>query len=204
MRKIIFLLTAVSPLFALAAGLQVDWPEVGGIKPTGSFGPGHWIQYIFVFALSIVGLAVIAAFVWAGIEYMTAGDNSSKVSSAKSRMWSAVQGLIILLGSYIVLNTINPDLINIREPKVEFYIESHWRGYYDPERKKPTGGTCQYDGDCQSNKCNTTAGYCEAASQAQGPFPPKSRENGQTCTENKECKSDVCGGAASARVCIPF
>ena len=162
MKKIIFWLITISPLSALAAGLQVDLPTVGGLKPTASFGPGHWIQYIFVFALSIVGLAVIAAFVWAGIEYMTAGDNSSKVSSARSRMWSAVQGLIILLGSYIILNTINPDLVNIREPKVEFYIDSHWREYYNPNNKKQIGESCVGgDGDCISNRC--VNGFCVAS-----------------------------------------
>lgn len=177
MKKIIFWLTIIFPLSALAAGLQVDLPTVGGIKPTESFGPGHWIQYIFVFALSIVGLAVIAAFVWAGIEYMTAGDNSSKVSSARSRMWSAVQGLIILLGSYIVLNTINPDLVNIREPKIELYIESHWREYYEPDRKQPIGGSCTGDGGCISNKCDTSAGRCvESSAPLLGNPQPQSSQ----------------------------
>ncbi|MCE9585666.1 pilin [Candidatus Nomurabacteria bacterium] len=47
-----------------------------------------------------------------GIEYMTSELVSSK-ESGKSKITQAIFGLLLALGAYTILNTINPDLLNI-------------------------------------------------------------------------------------------
>ena len=47
-----------------------------------------------------------------GFEYITAGGNESTVGRAKTRITQALLGILLILGSYLILNTINPDLVN--------------------------------------------------------------------------------------------
>ncbi|TAN57601.1 hypothetical protein EPN15_03690 [Patescibacteria group bacterium] len=65
----------------------------------------------------IVGLAAIAAVIVlmaGGYTWLFAGGNSSKVGEAKSLIGSAVLGLFLALGSYMILYLINPELTNLK------------------------------------------------------------------------------------------
>lgn len=72
---------------------------------------GQLIQQIFTWSLGILGISVFVMFFYAGFLWLTAAGNTSKVSDAKSRMTNAIFGAIILLSSYLILNTINPDFV---------------------------------------------------------------------------------------------
>jgi amino acid transporter len=54
------------------------------------------------------GLAVIMV-IWGGIEYITSVAGEGK-SGGKERITSAILGLLLALGSYVILKTINVDL----------------------------------------------------------------------------------------------
>lgn len=164
------------PLLAGAA-LEIDFPQISGVKPTDNFGPGNWVNYFFVFGLGVVGLAILGTAIYAGILYLTAGDNSGKVTEAKDRLWGALIGLVILMGSYIILRTINPQLVDIKNPQIDFYIESRWRDYYKTQapRPKANGDTCEEDSDCASRICR--GGRCAAPqrpSSGTAPAPQSS------------------------------
>ncbi|HEY4494095.1 MAG TPA: hypothetical protein VJB95_01525, partial [Candidatus Paceibacterota bacterium] len=61
----------------------------------------------------IIGLSAVMAVVMivlGGIEYMTSELVSSK-ENGKQRITNAIFGLVIALGAYALLNTINPDLL---------------------------------------------------------------------------------------------
>ena len=72
---------------------------------------GKLIEDIFKWALALVGLAVFINFLWAGLLWFTSRGNTGIISSAKEKMFNSVIGAIILLASYLILNTINPDLV---------------------------------------------------------------------------------------------
>jgi hypothetical protein len=76
------------------------------------------VSAIFGFLLIIAGLATFVMIVWGGISYLTSAGDPSKTSDAKSQIFSAVLGLIIILASWMILNTINPQLVELREPGV--------------------------------------------------------------------------------------
>ncbi len=71
---------------------------------------GEFINNIYLVAISVVGVAVFVQFVIAGFTYLLAAGNVGEIGSAKEKMQNAVLGAILLLGSYLILNTINPDL----------------------------------------------------------------------------------------------
>lgn len=71
---------------------------------------GDLLARIYYFLLSLVGISALVMFVWGGIEYMLAGDKDP--GKAKERMKNAVYGLVLALTSYLILYTINPDLVS--------------------------------------------------------------------------------------------
>jgi len=56
-------------------------------------------------------------FTWAGIEYIISESMDTK-GDAKKRIQAALTGLAIALVSYILLNTINPDLLKLQNLNV--------------------------------------------------------------------------------------
>lgn len=204
---IIFVITLLSiPIITRA--LEVDFPELGGIKPADAFGPAQWISYIFTFSMAAVGLAVIYAFTRGGIEWMTAGDNQSRVSDARARMKGAVLGLIILLGSYVLLNTINPDLVNLREPNFQFNTPAN---PFDYSQYSGSKTPCTSDSSCSTvsgEKClkppNSLMGKCIAVSSPL-PLSPSGAPLGGTptggvpvggaCNLDNKCINSVCAAA---------
>ncbi len=59
-----------------------------------------------------------------GVMYLVGGLNPAMISRGKEYIVGAVTGLILLLGSYVLLNTINPNLINLQPIEVEYVKET--------------------------------------------------------------------------------
>jgi hypothetical protein len=74
-----------------------------------------WIgDYIIALYNYLIILAVIAAIIaisFGGIIWVTSFGNPSKIGEAKAWIISGVSGMIIVFGSYLILNTINPNLL---------------------------------------------------------------------------------------------
>ena len=75
--------------------------------------PG-FIAYIFYFAIAIAGILGVIIIAIAGFEYMVSAGNAGLMSDAKDRAKSALIGIALLFLSFIIIQTINPDLINLR------------------------------------------------------------------------------------------
>lgn len=71
------------------------------------------IKYIYLFAVGICGAVALAAILLGAIKYIGAAGNPSKMGDAKEQIVSAILGVIILLSSYLILYTINPDLVRL-------------------------------------------------------------------------------------------
>jgi hypothetical protein len=118
MKKItIFVIIAFSLVillthFAQAAyQLEVSYPTVsigGDTSPSG--GLISYLRYIYLLSLAAVGIAALGALVYGGFMYMLSGTITSK-DEAKKWIWGAISGLILALAAYLILNTINPDLV---------------------------------------------------------------------------------------------
>ena len=70
---------------------------------------GVYLNFIFKFAIGLCAALAVVMLIINGVTYM--GDESVfGKTEAKSKMFSAILGLIIALGAYALLNTINPAL----------------------------------------------------------------------------------------------
>lgn len=72
---------------------------------------GQLIDAIFAWSLRIIGLVIFIRFFWAGILWFTARGSETNIKKAKDIMKNAVYGAVILFAAYLILNTINPDLV---------------------------------------------------------------------------------------------
>jgi len=68
------------------------------------------ILYFYVMAVMVVGLVAFGALIIAGVKFMLSGANPGLRRDAKDQLVAAIIGIVILLGSWIILNTINPEL----------------------------------------------------------------------------------------------
>ncbi len=79
---------------------------------------GQYISAIYNWAMGIVGVLAVVMIIWGGVIYLTAGGSPERISTAKSYITSAIAGLILAFGSYLLLYTINPDLVKFAALKI--------------------------------------------------------------------------------------
>jgi len=105
------------PLFILAQDLEVDYPEIFGEKPeTVQYGLAQYGKYLFNIAIATIGIIAMIALTWGGIIYFSSIGNPDRMKEGKERIKSAGLGLVILLLSYLILVTINPQLVILNIP----------------------------------------------------------------------------------------
>ncbi len=92
-------------------------PSLTGAEIAANGDIGAYLQSLYTFGVSAAaGLAVIMV-IWGGIEYITSASGEGK-GGGKEKITSAILGLLLALGSYIILNTINPELLTLK-----FFVE---------------------------------------------------------------------------------
>ena len=74
----------------------------------------QYINYIYLFVLGVIGIAVFASLVFWGVVWISSGI-ADKRGMALGKIKDAFTGLAIALGAYIILNTINPDLLTLKD-----------------------------------------------------------------------------------------
>ncbi|MFA6099907.1 MAG: hypothetical protein WC750_03445 [Patescibacteria group bacterium] len=86
-----------------------DYYEEGGALYVPFLG-----QYISAFFKYILGVGLVATaimLVWGGMLYLF-GSTGLQVSDAKKKIIDAIIGMIIIIGSYVILANLNPNLVS--------------------------------------------------------------------------------------------
>jgi len=68
---------------------------------------------LFSLSIRIGAMLAVFMFIWGGLHFITARDNPTSITKGREKMKNAVFGLLMLLSTFVVLNTINPELLNI-------------------------------------------------------------------------------------------
>lgn len=101
-------LTATTSCFA------ADYIPLEPIPTFGNANPGTdlsgYLETVFAFGISIAGILAVTMIVIGGIQYITAYGNPGMVGNAKNRITQALIGLLLAVGAWLILYTINPDL----------------------------------------------------------------------------------------------
>jgi len=117
---IFFLFSFLSPfIFAEERGLEVEYPEIEGEKIGTSTTISEYTVYIFKLSLIIAAIAAFAVFTYGGIRYLLSLNNPEAMKDARIWISSGIIGLFIILASYLVLTTINPETISLEVKPTE-------------------------------------------------------------------------------------
>ncbi|MBU1131243.1 pilin [Patescibacteria group bacterium] len=74
----------------------------------------RYIQAIYKFFVGIAGIVAVFMIVFGGVIWLFSGGNATKIGQAKEIILGAIFGLLLALGSYMILNTLNPSLVNFQ------------------------------------------------------------------------------------------
>ena len=75
--------------------------------------PGGVVANFYQFALMISGILALGAVVYGGIKYVASAGNPSAQHEGREWIQSALLGLLLLAGAYLILSVVNPDLLKL-------------------------------------------------------------------------------------------
>lgn len=112
------------PLFAIGTEITYEpLSPVPGINPGENISLPAYINSVLVLVISIAAMLAVLRIVTGGFKYMIEESISAK-GEARGVIVGAVVGLILLLGSWIILNTINPAILNLESLKFDSFQSS--------------------------------------------------------------------------------
>lgn len=106
--SIIVLAVLVLPNITSAITLLPPCATVEGVN-AGKCGLCDIVQTalnMFKIALGFLGAAALLMFVWHGISILTSAGNAEKVSSGFKGMSNTLIGILLILGSWLIVNTV--------------------------------------------------------------------------------------------------
>jgi len=109
---LLFLFLGASFIYA-QKHLEITYPEIpGATTPTTTkTALPDYIRYVFQFSLFLGALIALGSFIYGGVRYLTSAGSPPAQKDAKSQISAGISGLIILISAYLILNTINPQLV---------------------------------------------------------------------------------------------
>ncbi len=120
----------------LSAIIICSAAEYQALEPLPTFGntnPGTdlsgYLETVFAFGVSLAGIMAVTMIVIGGIQYVTAYGNPGMIGSAKERITQALLGLLLVVGAWLILYTINPDLIKGKLTVPPINDTSQFHGY---------------------------------------------------------------------------
>lgn len=166
-------------------------------------------NYLNIMIKVIIGMAAVLAMVMitiGGIEYMTSELVSGK-ENGKETITNAILGLLIALGAYLILNTINPQLLNACLDKLpQATITINDLGGESTQAFQPINQTTLQN-NFGITLCNGTGGKAAVASigqqfRPQTEYSQTKRNTTSSSTIYVDCSSFVdqvytCAGLAS-------
>ncbi len=132
------------------------------------------VQAFYNYGLSIGGILAAIVLMAGGVIWLTSAGSSDKVSQAKDLIMGSITGLILLFGAWIMLNTINPDLLNFKIQTIN-------------NIEKILQGCCQYTDKAEmtnSKKCEEGGGQflTKVSDKFRGDRYYSLADNGKKCS----------------------
>ncbi|OGZ63728.1 MAG: hypothetical protein A3A98_00345 [Candidatus Staskawiczbacteria bacterium RIFCSPLOWO2_01_FULL_40_39] len=109
---VLIFIAVILPQSTLILASEVNYPPIPGApSPTDLFS---YIAYFITFAVVAAGIMGVVSIVIAGIKILINAGSPAAIGDAKDRIFGAILGIILLMASFIILRTINAELVNER------------------------------------------------------------------------------------------
>jgi len=107
------------PIMGEAGGLELNYPKIPGIAttPTSESSLAQYLAYLYYLVVDIVGVVAFIILIVGGIQYLTSAGSVNKAKAARHRIIGGGAGLLIVLGAFMILRTINPQLVGLEPVK---------------------------------------------------------------------------------------
>ncbi len=189
------------PILTFLFLITVTVVEARGLVPCGGEGEDkcqmcHFVQLgqrILEWFILVSASIIAVMFAWGGFEWVMSGGNTGKIQKGKDKMINALIGFLIILGAYLVVNTIMVTF-------VDQSVVSNWNSIQCVQQPSRTGGGgsnpgSQPGGVNPGNQAGGTpsAGSCTPASS--GPCSPEALSG--TFGSAASQASQVCMGESS-------
>ena len=106
------------PAFAEVGKVELSFPfpTVGGgeikeVNVSSLEGVKNLIVQMLKLLFSFGVILAVVSVALGGLQYMAAGASIGNVKNSESKIFNAVFGLVLLLGSFLILSTINPEIL---------------------------------------------------------------------------------------------
>lgn len=80
---------------------------------------GQYISGIYRYGISLAAVLAVVMVMVGGFIWLSSGGSADKIKTAKSFIGSAFAGLLLALFAFVILNTINPRLVNLDPLKIQ-------------------------------------------------------------------------------------
>ena len=154
------------PILTFLFLITVTVVEAKGLVPCGGEGEDkcqmcHFVQLgqrILEWFILVSASIIAVMFAWGGFEWVMSGGNTGKIQKGKDKMINALIGLLIILGAYLVVNTIMVTF-------VDQSVVSNWSSIQCVQQPSRTGGGGSNPGSQPGGTNPTTpaAGTCNPA-----------------------------------------
>ncbi len=124
MKKIIIIsifILLITPLFIEGSPLlELNYPEIREIQPTYADAQTFplYINYLVYLLVAVGAIVTVISLIRGGMSWLTAQGDPAKIKEGRDRITSSIFGLIIILSSFVFLDSINPDLKSIHELEI--------------------------------------------------------------------------------------
>ena len=143
-----------------AVPLQLSQP-IDGVTVVSDFG--NYIAVLYRYVIGLAGTAAVVMIVYGGFLYLL-GSATSDVGKGKQIIQDAIIGLLLVLGSYTILATVNPNTLSLKVPELKT-ITAVALPANAPVNTSNQG--CNEDANCGAGKVcllhakeNCAGGYC--------------------------------------------
>jgi len=179
-------------LVAKAADFTVN-NSIPGTVDVAQNGPAGFVSNFYEFALLIAGVLAFGAIVFGGFLYATSAGNPSRQSDGRSWITSALIGLLLLAGAWIILNTVNPNLTALTLPALS-QVDVRTTVYGNGDSQGACSGVTCPPGtlpvNSQTNStggascsCQNSTGRVFCGGQDYAACPTDASGRAQTCTQ---------------------
>lgn len=104
--------------FVLA--LEITYPTLpGGISLGENPQLNEYVRYLYAFSIFVSGFVALGVLIFGGVMRLLSGNNVGRAANAREWIAAGFWGILILLMSYIILATINPQLVGLKEVEFE-------------------------------------------------------------------------------------
>jgi hypothetical protein len=155
---------------------------------------GQMIKAFYDYGLAIGGILAAIVLMAGGLIWLVSGGSSDKITQAKGLIMGSIIGIGLLFGAWIILNTINPYLLDFRirgiKGVVPMFIADGEDGFIDSVGSLPKDTIIKYE--CVGFGEHGFPELCDSL------YPPSINLTFSLCKDKEDI---ICSGNTPIKVC---